>query len=418
MKIAYLSNSFPEPTESYIWEEICELRQRNWEVLPCSVERPAPSLSSLERFALQTLYVFPLQLRPSCKASWRCISHLFLIRDLIGRAIRGPEPWSRRLRALAHTWLGAYLAELLRETKIKHIHIHHGYFSAWVGMAAARFLHASFSMTLHGSDLLVRANYLDVKLKHCRFCMTVSEFNRRHIHDRYPEIDSRKILVQRLGIDPAIWQAANQGRGNGHLSILSVGRLHPVKNYGFLVLACRALKARGVRFRCAIAGEGEERGRLERLISQLELEQEVRLLGRVPRERLPELYAAADAVVLTSNSEGVPVTLMEAMAMERVVLAPKITGIPEIVLDGQAGFLYLPNSMESFLTRLELILHGGKHLAEIRQAARQQIEAHFNSRLNLPAFATCFLEQLNSANKSAFRLTREEAHENPVLQQI
>ena len=67
----------------------------------------------------------------------------------------------RRLRALLHTWLGVYYALLMEDYGVGHIHVHHGYFSAWVGMVAARILDIPFSMTLHGSDLLVHAAYLD-----------------------------------------------------------------------------------------------------------------------------------------------------------------------------------------------------------------------------------------------------------------
>jgi glycosyltransferase involved in cell wall biosynthesis len=284
-------------------------------------------------------------------------------------------------------------------------------------MIAARFLDASFSMTLHGSDLLVRADYLDAKLKNCRFCVTVSEFNRLHIAGRFPEIDLQKIFVQRLGIDSAFWRPRNRNRGADTFSILSVGRLHAVKNHGFLLLACAALKASGVNFRCVIAGEGEERARLERLILELDLRREVTLLGHVFRGQLPELYAGADVVVLTSRSEGLPVTLMEAMAMERIVLAPEITGIPELVTNGMNGFLYTPNSMEDFLAKLQAIRAAG-HLPDmVRQSARREVDLYFNCRVNLAGFAECFLKHAGG-RQPALELPRKETHENPVLQQV
>ena len=84
----------------------------------------------------------------------------------------------RRLKALLHTWLGAYYAGLLRERGVTHIHAHHGYFGSWIAMTAARLLGVSFSLTLHGSDLLRDGVYLETKLKNCRFCVTISEYNR------------------------------------------------------------------------------------------------------------------------------------------------------------------------------------------------------------------------------------------------
>ena len=141
------------------------------------------------------------------------------------------------------------------------------------------------------------------------------------------KLTPRKIFVQRLGVDPAFWRPQNRCHSAHGLAILSVGRLHPAKNHGLLLLACKALKAQGVPFRCVIAGEGEERRSLERLIAALGSRTRGNVARRCAlRENLPGLYAGADVFALTSRSEGLPVALMEAMAMERVVLAPEITG--------------------------------------------------------------------------------------------
>jgi colanic acid/amylovoran biosynthesis glycosyltransferase len=416
MAIAYLANSFPETLESYVWEEICELRTKRVRVLPCSIKRPHHSSNA--DASLQTLYEFPLRLRRILQATWACARQFSRIKDFFGRAISGPETLTRHVRTLVHTWIGVYLAIMLRNERIRHIHVHHGYFASWAGMVAARILGASFSMTLHGSDLLVRADYLDIKLKNCRFCVTISDFNRQHILRNYPEVDSRKIVVQRVGIDTKEWRNQGQAPSTESKTILSVGRLHTVKNHAFLVLACRALKSGGAQFRCSIAGDGEERLRLKQLINALGLEQEVKLLGHVPREHLADLYDQADLVVLTSRSEGIPVTLMEAMSMEKLVLAPEITGIPELVKDGKTGFLYQPNSMEHFLHKLQFILHVGSSLDGIRQAARRHVERDFNRSLNLEKFAHNFLERLGAIQKPALIPAGRGVDEDPVLQQV
>src|SRR5207248_7703187 len=115
---------------------------------------------------------------------------------------------------------------------------------------------------------------------------------------------------------------------------------------------CYELKNSGLKFRCAIAGEGAERARLQHLVFKMYLQNEVEFCGQVERDRLRNLYSQADVVVLTSHSEGIPQTLMEAMAMERVVLAPAITGIPELISDSQTGFLYQQDSLADFLHKL------------------------------------------------------------------
>ncbi len=420
MAVAYLANRFPEPLESYVGDEISELRSHGCEVLPCSVYRPLRHASLRAEPAPDARYVFPLRIWPCLAASWLCIRKFGLIADVLWRAVRGPEPLMRRFRTLVHTWLGAYLAALLRKEQVGHLHVHHGYFAAWVGMVAARLLDASFSMTLHGSDLLLRADYLDTKLADCRFCITVSDFNRRYVAEHFPQIDPHKIFAQHLGVDVDFWRPRPRSV-DGCFSIVSVGRLHPTKNHAFLLLACAALKAQGMAFRCVIAGEGGERVKLEQLIAHLGLTSEVTLCGRVLRERLPDLYAHADVVVLTSRSEGLPVTVMEAMAMERIVLAPNITGIPEIVSDGETGFLYTPNSLGDFLSKLESIHAASPSLDAVRRAARRQVQLHFNTRDNLSAFAECFLKGVGGIERPAFVRgdgVGRENHEDPVLQQV
>jgi glycosyltransferase involved in cell wall biosynthesis len=412
-KIVYLANSFPEASEPYVWDEIAELRGRGRTVIPCSFRRPKQVHTQAKDFASETFYVFPLKMQVSILACWMCISQIARIGDLLWRVIRGREPVRQRVRGLVHTWLGAYLAAALHKERINHIHVHHGYFASWAGMTAARLLDASFSLTLHGSDLLVRADYLDCKLENCQFCVTVSEFNRDHICMQYPAINPGKILVHRLGVDLEFWRRMPKLPDDHSFRILAVGRLHAVKNHEFLIRACFELKNAGLLFRCTIAGEGEERKRLQNLIRKLGLRNWVELPGHVARENLPQLYSQADVVVITSNSEGIPQALMEAMAMERVVLSPAMTGIPELITDASTGFLYQQHSMPDFLRKLVYIAGTNPCLNDLRHHARQHIDSRFNRQRNLNTWANHFIQQLDSN-----AIEQESSHAHPVLQQV
>jgi colanic acid/amylovoran biosynthesis glycosyltransferase len=412
-RIAYLANSFPEAVEPYVWEEIRELRSRGQSVLMCSFRRPHQVPAQASELASETMHLFPVGLQLSLNACWIFFSRIILLSDLLWRVVHGPEPIQRQLRAIAHTWLGAYLATALRKKQITHIHIHHGYFSSWAGMVAARILGATFSLTLHGSDLLVRADYLDCKLKYCQFCITVSEFNRRHIREHYPEGDPGKILVHCMGVDLDFWVPEQNANCRSSFSILAVGRLHQVKNYDFLIRACDELKNAGLKFHCVIAGTGEESGRLHSLIREMGLQNEVEFCGHVGRDKLRILYRQAHVVVLTSHSEGIPQSLMEAMAMEKVVLAPAITGIPELVADRQTGFLYQQNSLPDFLDKLVSISAAKPSLDLLRHQARRYIQLHFNGQRNLGTWADDFLRHLKG-----IAVAPESSHANSVLQQV
>ena len=358
-------------------------------------------------------YLQPLNVRLSAKAVWLLVRRFSILRDLWKRVFSTREPASRKLKALAHTWLGAYLALRLGGRSIGHIHVHHGYFASWIAMVAARLLGIGFSMTLHGSDLLLHGAYLDVKLAECLFCVTISEFNREYVLNRYPQTSPNKILVHRLGVDctPTFAEPLPSCQPLARLNLLAVGRLHPVKDHAFLVRACSLLKHRGVQFCCVIAGDGPERERLQQLIYELNLNKDVHLLGHVPHADLVPLYRQADLVVLTSQSEGIPLVLMEAMSFAKPVLAPAITGIPELVSDGKSGFLYRAGSMSDFVERVEMIRDAYSGLGPLCQAARQQVVENFDRRKNLAAFCDAFLAQLGRGEE-------KKRCEDPLLQQI
>jgi colanic acid/amylovoran biosynthesis glycosyltransferase len=397
LRIAYFANVFPSSVEPYVIEEIGELRRRGVTVIPSSVRR-APLNPELQTWAAQTLYIEPLRFGLLLHAGWlffRCFRRVetFLIRALVRHSNR-----ERRVRALLHTLLGVYCALVLGKQGVEHIHVHHGYFGSWVAMVAAQVLGIPFSMTLHGSDLLVHGAYLDIKLKHCQFCVTVSEFNRRHIRKRYPDIDPAKIHVRRIGVDCRLQtgRVRTAKAENAPLLMLAVGRLHAVKDHAFLVRACEMLKNRGLQFACSIAGGGPERHSLEKLIRDLKLQGEIRLLGELAHDQIDEQYRNADLVVLTSRSEGVPLVLMEAMARGKLVLAPAITGIPELVVDGKTGFLYQPGFLDHFVAQIELINRVRFGLADIRRNAREHVVQHFDREKNVAAFCELLLLNLRA----------------------
>lgn len=442
LTVAYLANRFPVAVEPYVIEEIEELRRRGVRVVAGSVRKPVDG--TLFGRCAPEVVLRPLSAVLLLRAMWLCVRRWRQISSLVARVVfRGREGPLLRLKALVHTWIGACYAVLLEGYEVEHIHVHHGYFGSWVGMTAARLLGVGFSVTLHGSDLLLHGVYLDAKLESCTFCLTVSEFNRRYILESYPRVDAAKVVVTRLGVEVSeceVLPAPRLGTDGDAVRLLAVGRLHAVKDHAFLVRACERLDGRNVGFECAIAGDGPERRNLESLIRECGLEKRVKLLGHVPRERMDSLYDRADVVVLTSRSEGIPLVLMEAMAREKIVLAPAITGIPELVIAGRTGFLYEAGSLESFVDRLLFIrslmipsrlrtpdhpdpdnIHLGNipsapysaplQLDWVRHAARVQVRDNFNRGRNLESFGEFFIQRISPQTESA-------PDENFVLQQI
>ena len=441
LTVAYLANQFPCAVEPYVIEEIGELRRRGARVIVGSARRAEDQV--LEIRYRPEIVLQPLRAIILVRAVFLCMRRWRAIAPLLARIFfRGREGPFKRVKALAHTWMGGCYAVLLQERGVNHIHVHHGYFGSWIAMVAARLLDVEFSVTLHGSDLLLHGTYLDVKLESCALCLTVSEYNRNFVLQHYPAVEAEKVVVARLGVEVAENAAPVVKTNRDPLNLLAVGRLHEVKDHAFLVRACAQLRDRNVYFECLIAGEGPERRNLEKLIRKCGLEKQVALLGQVARDDMTALYDRADVVVLTSRSEGIPLVLMEAMARGKIVLAPAITGIPELVIAGKTGFLYEPGSAAEFVDRLESIRslmiqssvirpsmiwppmraqndpeQRSRLSSEVRQlewiqhAARVQVRLNFNQSRNLELFGDVFLERVAPQTESI-------PHEDLVLQQI
>jgi colanic acid/amylovoran biosynthesis glycosyltransferase len=445
LTVAYLANQFPSAVEPYVGEEIEELRRRGVEVIPGSVRRADAAQCGLGGAAIEPeiLCLRPVRVVTVLRAVGLVLRRWKRIAGLVKRVVlRGKESPKLRLKAMVHTLLGAYYAVQLRGRGVDHVHVHHGYFGSWIGMVAARLLGVGFSLTLHGSDLLLNGAYLDAKLENCRFCVTISEYNRRYILEHFPRIDSRKILVSRLGVEVRVQaDCSRRGDWGTHrtLSLLAVGRLHAVKDHAFLVRACARLRDCWLDFECVIAGEGPERRRLETLIREKRLQDQITLLGQVARPEMNSLYQRTDVVVLTSRSEGIPLVLMEAMTRGRIVLAPAITGIPEIVIPGKTGFLYAPGVPQDLVAKILLLQrliyeedrNAVSRLDWIRHAARVQVFHNFSRRKNLTIFGDRFLKLIATgdltdqgfsnqvlSNQDFTNQDWSPTHEDLVLQQV
>jgi glycosyltransferase involved in cell wall biosynthesis len=146
------------------------------------------------------------------------------------------------------------------------------------------------------------------------------------------------------------------------------------------------------------------------MIEKLELANEITLAGHLPHEELDHCYVMADLVVLTSRSEGIPLVLMEAMARKKLVLAPAITGVPELVIHGKTGFLYSSGSVRDFVRSVEEITRSFGELDAVSRSARGHVSRKFNREKTLATFAELFIAQLPGSG--------EVQDENFILQQV
>lgn len=155
-----------------------------------------------------------------------------------------------------------------------------------------------------------------------------------------------------------------------------VARLAPVKDHATLMVSCRQLKDKGAQFRLLVVGDGPLRGELENLASSLGIHDRVNFLG--VRTDIPSLMQSMDLFVLSSTSEGISLTLVEAMACELPVVATEVGGNPEVIVEGETGFLVPPQNSELMAERISQLLENPQLRQQLGKNGRKRAECVFS----------------------------------------
>jgi glycosyltransferase involved in cell wall biosynthesis len=184
--------------------------------------------------------------------------------------------------------------------------------------------------------------------------------------------DERTTVVIRNGIDPADFQAG--GDHSGRRRLVTVGRLQAPKDAVTLVRALAAL--RGPPFEAVFVGDGPDRLAVEEEVRRLGLESAVEFLGE--RDDVPELLGKADVFVLSSHSEGLPISILEAMAAGLPVVASNVGGVPEVVVDGHTGLLVPPGDPQSLAEAIERLLEDPALSRRLGEAGQLRVAEHFS----------------------------------------
>ena len=279
----------------------------------------------------------------------------------------------------------AYLVEALvvarwtTEQDVRHVHAHFGTNGAEVAMLCHHLTGIPYSFTVHGPDEFDRPEYLGLpeKVKHAAFVCVVSSFTGSQICRWIPPQEWPKIKLVRCGLDaefllqrPSSIVSKNQ--------LVTVGRLCGQKGQLVLLGALAVLVREGVPFKMTIAGDGPLRPEIERRIRELGLQDHVELTGWLTNSQVRARLRGARAVILPSFAEGLPVVLMEALALGRPVVTTYVAGIPELVTDKACGWLVPAGSVEHLAHAIKQCLDAPDALIEAMGAAgrKRVLERH------------------------------------------
>jgi len=218
----------------------------------------------------------------------------------------------------------------------------------------------------------------------------------RHLRQRFPFLKGQRFYLVRGGVDlnSPLWSPSKSLAALPPLRLLNVARLVAVKAQDILLGACALLARRGVQVDCRIVGDGPERANLERLINTLGLEGQVSLLGARGEEDVARLYDESHVVVLSSRSEGTPMTVVEAMAKARPVVAPRLTALPEMVLPGATGWLFHPGDAADLARNIEAFWGNPDLIKEMGAAGRARARELFDLIPNTQTFMAILAQEI------------------------
>jgi glycosyltransferase involved in cell wall biosynthesis len=352
LRIAYLINQYPKVSHSFIRREILALEQLGVEVQRFALRGWADELVDPADIAERehTRYVLQRGVGSLMLAMAR---QVFAAPMRFGRALRmAVRMAARSEKSLPYHLI--YLAEAcvlmawLKDNTADHVHAHFGTNPAEV----ATLLHAlggpPFSFTVHGPEEFDKpeAIALGEKIRHSAFVVAISSYGRSQLYRWSRSQDWARIKVVHCGLD-AGFHSGTLPSITCEPRLVCVGRLCEQKGQLLLVRAAHLLVHEGIPLQLVLAGDGEMRSEIETLVAELGLSGHVRITGWIDAASVRTEILAARALVLPSFAEGLPVVLMEALALARPVLSTYVAGIPELVRSGEAGWLFPAGDVES-----------------------------------------------------------------------
>jgi colanic acid/amylovoran biosynthesis glycosyltransferase len=234
----------------------------------------------------------------------------------------------------------------MRESDCKHVHVHFGTNPTQVAMFAHLLGAISYSFTVHGPEEFDMPKFLHIKekAKHAKFLIAVSSYGRSQLYRHIDYKDWPKVHVVHCGLEASFYDSTEKSIADTN-RLVCVGRLCEQKGQLLLIEALHQLKEEGLPVELVLAGDGEMREILESLIRERGLKDSVRITGWISSEQVREEILNSRALVLPSFAEGLPVVLMESLALRRPVLTTYIAGIPELVVNEESGWLFPAGSV-------------------------------------------------------------------------
>lgn len=385
--VAYIVSHYPKVSHSFIRREILALEGRGQRILRVSMRGWREHLVDPEDIREREKTLFVLK-----AGKWS------LLGALVGAVTQSPSRFFRaawlaigmmRGSDRPFLWHIVYLIEAcwiaphIRRYHIHHIHAHFGTNPTEVAALVAILTGSIYSFTVHGPEEFdkVFSVHLPAKIERAAFVVAISSYCRSQLLRITRHEEWSKIKTIHCGLDQEFCNLLEERPPVGN-KLVCVGRLNEQKGQILLVEAVAELVEEFPDLKLVLVGDGELRPVLEALIAQYSLEGVISITGWATAAQVKQQLLSARALLLPSFAEGLPVVIMEAMAMQRPVLTTIIAGIPELVIDGETGWLFAAGAKEDLKSAVRSCLTTStEKLQRMGYAARKRVlERHSADR--------------------------------------
>jgi colanic acid/amylovoran biosynthesis glycosyltransferase len=404
IRLGYLVSRYPAISHTFILREVLELRRRGMEIEVASINDPDRDFATLTT-AEQTeaAHVFYVK---KCGIAGALVAFLaFAVRYPVSlcagmfEAVRLARFDLFKL-TLAFCYLieAVLLAGWMKRKQLRHLHVHFATPAATVALLLSRIRPVSISLTVHGPDEFYNtAEYFLVdKIKAARFICTIGMFARSQLMLLSAAEHWHKFEVVPLGVSASQFIPVARPAKQKPFEILCVGRLVPAKGQHILLQAVAKLRAQGRRVQLRLVGDGPARASLLAETEKLDLSEWVRFEGNVNADLICSLYEAADAFALASFAEGIPVVLMEAMAMQIPCVATCVSGIPELIRHDIDGLLVSPSDAEALAGALARLMDDAALRSRLAESGRRRVLNSYDLETNAGRLADVFRRRLSA----------------------
>lgn len=362
MKIAYLINQYPKISHSFIRREIQELEKKGLQIKRYSIRYSEDQLVDIsdQKELDKTQFILNIGVAGLVINILKTIAFnpVNFLQALILTIKVGYGSDRGILRNLAYLAEACVLSFWLKKEQIKHIHAHFGTNSTTVAMLCCVLDDFTYSFTIHGPEEFDKpmAIALPEKIKRATFVVAISSYGKSQIYRWCDYQQWGKIHIIHCGLEEKFIQTDVTSITQEN-RLVCVGRLCPQKGQLLLLQAIGRLKEKGIICILTLVGDGELREEIEHLAEKLDIKEQIKITGWASSDEVKQQITQAKLMVMPSFAEGLPVVIMESLALGIPVISTYVAGIPELVINGESGWLIPAGDIDALTVVIELALN-------------------------------------------------------------